>query len=103
MKAVRNSGFDLLRMWRPIISGRPPAGRIGLAIRAFFSGRTPDEHVRDESVRLIRHAVEKGTGGRVGRAPAGYPHGRTLWEMAAKITSMEWRSLVTGRRAEKSE
>mgnify|MGYP001824861568 FL=1 len=91
-------GFkDLLRAWKKA-SMRP-----GLIARALSSGIKPEEHIREESVRLIRHAAEKGTHGDIGGAPGGYPHGRVSWEEAASRTYSEWRRLVTGREVERSE
>ncbi len=91
---------DLLRAWNAAVHDISIAGRMKLFIGSLLSGREPGGHIREESVRLIRHAAEKGTGGVVGAAPGGYPHGRTSWGEAASRTSAEWRRLVTGREEE---
>ncbi len=89
--------MDLLRAWKTVAAALPLIKRFMLLAGALLSGRDPGAHLREESVRLIRHAAEKGTGGVVGAAPALYPHGRTSWEHAASMTSSAWRRLVTAR------
>ncbi len=91
---------DLLRAWNAAVPDISFPGRLKLFIGSLISGREPGGHVRAESVRLIRHAVEKGTGGGVGSAPGSYPHRETSWEEAAFRTSAEWYRLVTGREEE---
>lgn len=91
---------DLFRAWNAAVPDISILERMKLFIGSLFSGREPGGHVRGESLRLIRHVVEKGTGGIVGAAPGGYPHGRTSWEEAASRTSAEWHRLVTGREEE---
>jgi hypothetical protein len=88
---------DLLRSWKGIAMGIPLPGRVRLLAGSLFSGLDPGEHLREESVRLVRHAAEKGTEGVTGGARAGYPHGRGSWESAAAATSSAWRMLVSGR------
>lgn len=102
--AGRGQGYrDLLRSWKEIAGGKPPCGRIRLLAGSLFSGLGPGEHLREESVRLLRQAAEKGTEGKMGGARGGYPHGRTSWESAASATSSAWRKLVSGREDEKLE
>lgn len=91
---------DLLRAWNAAVPDISFPDRLKLFIGSLISGREPGGHIRGESVRLIRHAVEKGAGGVVGSAPGGYPHGGTSWEEAASRTSAEWCRLVTGREEE---
>jgi hypothetical protein len=81
----------LLRMWRN--AGAGPAA----AVRFAFGGQTPDERVREESVRLIRHAAERGTDGRVHSAAGGYPFGKGSWEDSAASAWSAWNVLVSGR------
>ena len=88
---------DLFRAWNAAVSDISIPERLKLFIGSLFSGHDPGGHVREESVRLIRHVAERGTGGIVASAPGGYPHGRTSWEEAASRTSAEWNRLVTGR------
>ncbi len=95
--------MDLLRAWKAVAAELPLIGRFRLLAGALLSGRDPGAHLREESVRLIRHATEKGTGGVVGAAAAWYPHGRTSWEHAASMTSSAWRRLVTAREDESLE
>lgn len=96
-RGTRHRPLDLLRMWKRSAAGMRWIDRLRLPVEGLLSGQEPGEHVREESVRLIRHAAEKGTGGYTGSAPGRYPHGRGSWEEAASRTSSEWRRLVTGR------
>jgi hypothetical protein len=91
---------ELFRAWKAAVPDIPFTKRVILIIASLLSGREPEGRVREESLRLIRHAVKKGTGGGVGSAPGGYPHRGTSWEEAASRTSAEWRRLVTGREEE---
>ncbi len=88
---------DILRSWRNIADEAGIAGRLRLFSSALVSGLDPGEHIREESVRLVRQAAEKGTECVAAGAPGGYPHGRTSWEQAAAETSSAWRRLVSGR------
>ena len=94
---------DLLRIWKTVVPDISVMGRLRLIFGSVLSGREPGGHIREESVRLIRHAVKEGTNVDVGTAAGGYPHGRTSWEDAASRTSAEWRRLVTGREEESLE
>jgi hypothetical protein len=88
---------DILRSWRNIADEAGIAGKLRLFSSALVSGLDPGEHIREESVRLVRQAAEKGTECVAAGAPGGYPHGRTSWEQAAAETSSAWRRLVSGR------
>jgi hypothetical protein len=94
---ARTRLIDLARSWRGIDPGRAWTGRAMMVAGALLAGREPMEQIREESVRLIRHAAERGTGDDVGAAPGGWPHGRGSWDDAASRTSAQWRRLVTGR------
>lgn len=91
---------ELFRAWKAAVPDIPFTKRVILIIASLISGRGPEGRVREESLRLIRHAVGKGTGVGVGSAPGGYPHRGRSWEEAASMTSAEWRRLVTGREEE---
>ena len=90
---------DILRAWRAFLPGRPGSWRV--YAEALLSRRTPGAWLRERAVKLVRHAVERGTGGDVSPAPAGYPHGGIAWDRAASETASEWRRLVKGRVKEK--
>jgi hypothetical protein len=94
---TRHRPLDLLRLWKRAAADRRGIGRLRLLAEGPLSGREPLEQIREASVRLIMHAVGKGTGSDIGAAPGGYPHGRGSWEDAASRTAYEWRRLVTGR------
>ena len=100
---ARPRPLDLLRIWKRVAADMRGFDRLRLLAGGMLSGQEPGEHVREESVRLIRHAVGKGTGGDIGAASGNYPHGRGSWEEAASRTSSEWRRLVTGREDESLE
>jgi len=91
---------ELFRAWKAAVPDIPFTKRVILIIASLLSGSEPEGRVREESLRLTRHAVKKGTGGGVESAPGGYPHRGTSWEEAASRTSAEWRRLVTGREEE---
>ena len=99
----RFSCRDRLRSWKSIAEETGPAGRIRIFAAALISGNDPGMHIRDESVRLIRQAAEKGTECSVEGARGGYPHGRTSWERAAAETFSAWRQLVSGRESDSGE
>ena len=88
---ARISPASLRRMWMSAGAG------VMACIRGTLAGKTPDQRAREGSVRLLRHAAERGTGGRVGSAPGGYPFGRSSWEDAAAAAWSAWSCLVSGR------
>ena len=99
----RHGCRDILRSWKGVAAAAGSSGRIRLLTAALLSGKDPGEHIREESVRLIRQAAEKGTECIAAGAGGGYPHGRTSWERAAAETSAAWRRLVSGRESDSVE
>jgi hypothetical protein len=94
---------DLVRSWNSAAHHLPLRDRLRLQLAAAISGRDPGADLRKESVRLMRHAVERGTSGAVRSAPGGFPHRGCSWEEAASRTSSEWRRIVMGRRDDRGE
>ena len=88
---------EMYRAWNAAFTDSPVTDRARLILISLIAGRMPADAVRKESVRLVRHAVERGTDGEVGAAPGGFPHARMSWEEAASRTSAEWSRLVMGR------